>query len=237
MAGEKTIAIIQARMGSQRFPGKTMYKLAGKPSIEHLLDAVSQVFSRDNIFVATSTDPANDAIVSFTSNYGANIYRGDENNVAGRFLDIINTTRPDVFVRFNADSPLLDYHIIDNALQIIAASRVDIVSTAIGRPFPSGMNVEVLQSRVFQDCYGDFKDDGHFEHVTRYFYEKSANFKIESLPCPIENPRSYKFTFDTEEDAKRLEIFFKEIQLPHYQYTLEQKCKIYTKLFGSKRNC
>jgi spore coat polysaccharide biosynthesis protein SpsF len=230
MAGEKIIAIIQARMGSQRFPGKTMHNLAGKPSIEHLLDAVSQVFTRDNIFVATSVDPANDALESFINNYDVNIYRGDENNVAGRFLDIINATQSEVFVRFNADSPLLDYRIIHDALDLMATACADIVTTAFREPFPSGMNVEVLRSRVFQDAYADFKDEGHFEHVTRYFYENSADFEIASLPCPVENPRDYKFTFDTAEDAERLQSFFNLLQLPHYQYTLEQKCGIYKAL-------
>ncbi|MGV8056595.1 MAG: cytidylyltransferase domain-containing protein [Smithellaceae bacterium] len=237
MAGKKTIAIIQARMGSERFPGKTMYKLAGKPSIAHLLDAVSQVFTPDNIFVATSVEPANDLIESFVKKYGANIYRGDEYNVAGRFLEIIKAEQSDMFVRFNADSPLLDFRIIKKARQIMAASRADIVSTALSQSFPSGMNVEVLQSRVFQNAYNNFKDEEHFEHVTRYFYENSDNFKIGSLPCPVENPRSYKFTFDTEEDARKLEAFFHSLQLPHYKYSLEQKCEIYRKLFGSINNC
>lgn len=224
-------------MGSQRFPGKTMYNLSGKPSIAHLLDAVSCVFPRNNIFVATSIDPANNVIESYVKKSGVNIYRGDENNVAGRFLDIIDAERPDMFVRFNADSPLLDYRIIKDAFQIMETTRADIVSTVFGRAFPSGMNLEVLQSRVFQDTYADFKDKGHFEHVTRYFYENSANFKIESIPCPVKTPRNFKFTFDTAEDAKMLETFFNSLQLPHYQYTLEQKCKIYTKLFGSIKNC
>jgi spore coat polysaccharide biosynthesis protein SpsF len=224
-------------MGSQRFPGKTMYNLAGKPSIAHLLDSVLQVFTPDMIFVASSVDSANDVIESFVKKRGVNIYRGNENNVAERFLDIVKTERSHSFVRLNADSPLLDYRIISDVLQTMAVTGADIVSTAVRRSFPSGMNVEALQSSVFLNAYDAFTDEGHFEHVTRYFYENSAGFKIESPLCPIESPGSYKFTFDTEEDAKKLEFFFHSLQLPHYRYSLQQKCEIYRNLFGSTKNC
>lgn len=231
------IAIIQARMGSQRFPGKTMHRLGDKPCIGHHLDAVARVFSPERIFIATSLDPANDIIESFGKDQGVSVYRGSENNVAGRFLDIVRTAMPDVFVRFNADSPLLDYRIISSALEKMEATGADIVTTMQQHPYPSGMNVEVINRIIFTAAYPEFTEAAHFEHVTRYFYEMSGRFKIASLSCPVENARSYKFTFDTPEDAKRLEVFFNTLEQPHYMYDLEEKCLIYEKIFGSGEKC
>jgi spore coat polysaccharide biosynthesis protein SpsF len=195
------------------------------------------VFASDNVFIASSIDPANDVIENFVHKMGVHIYRGNENNVAGRFLAIIGKESPDYCVRLNADSPLLDHRIISNALDKMTSSNADIVSTAFGGAFPSGMNVEVFRSRVFQDAYHDFEKADHFEHVTKFFYENSTNYNIESIPCPVENPRSYKFTFDTPEDAKRLETFFNALQLPHYKYTLAEKCQTYRKLFKESDSC
>ena len=236
MSKNKIIAIIQARMGSHRFFGKIMHPLGGKPSIEHLLDSVMCVFPSENVFIASSTDPANDVIDSFVHTMGIHLYRGNENNVAGRFLAIIEEEAPDYCVRLNADSPLLDYRIINNVLEKMSTGGFDILTTAYGQSYPSGMNVEVFRSSVFQDAYPAFEKVEHFEHVTRYFYENSGNYKIDSIPCPVENPRDYKFTFDTPEDAKKLETFFKSLQLPQYMYTLEEKCQIYRKLFTNGDN-
>ena len=237
MTETKIIAIIQARMGSQRFPGKTMYRIGGKTCLEHHLDAVIRVFPRRHIFIASSTEPGNDIIETFAGQAKINIYRGSENNVARRFLDILQTEIPDMFVRLNADSPLLDYRIILAALEKMQSVDADIVSTAADHPFSSGMNVEVIRRDIFERTYPCFTRNEHFEHVTRYFYENRPSFLIESLPCPIENPRSYKFTFDTEQDARRLETFFDQLQRPHYEYSLKEKCEIYDRLFGSISHC
>lgn len=233
MAEENIIAIIQARMGSHRFFGKTMYELAGKPSIEHLLDSVTYILPCSSVFVATSIDPANDILETFVERYGVHIFRGNENNVAGRFLDIIEAKSPDYFIRLNADSPLLDYRIIMKALEMLTESNADIVTTVTKPSFPSGMNVEVIRSKTFQDAYQQFEDVAHFEHVTRFFYENQNSYIIEKLSCPVPDAANCKFSFDTPEDAERLELFFNALQAPHYTYSLEQKCEIFRSLFGS----
>ena len=235
---DKIIAIIQARMGSVRFPGKVMYPLAGKPAIEHLLDSVLQVFDPQRLYIATSIDPANDAIVALCKQKGVNVYRGDEDNVVSRFRDIVRAVKCDFFVRLNADSPLLDHRIIIRAADIATSSgeAADIVTTSSPRNFPSGMNVEIVRSQTFLNEYSCFSDAGHFEHVTLYFYQNPHKFVIKSVPANLERPQSYIFSFDTDEDKKRIEIIFESLSMPHYKYTLRQKCRIYDGLFGGK-NC
>jgi len=48
------VAIVQARMGSTRFPGKVLKHVTGKPMIELLLARLSQSDELDSIIVATS---------------------------------------------------------------------------------------------------------------------------------------------------------------------------------------
>lgn len=233
----RSIAVIQARMGSKRFPGKVMYPLSGRPAIGHLLDSVRQVYDRENLYVVTSLDPANDVLVAFCRKNGYHVYRGDEQNVASRFRDILEMRQAEFFIRLNADSPLLDSGIIMQAAEMALTGHADIVSTKGGKGVPSGMNVEVVRSEIFLKAYGDFTDAGHFEHVTAYFYENAQRFTAISVSPDIGDPHLYKFSFDTDDDRRRIERLFAALPLPHYTYTLREKCRVYADLFGGGTGC
>jgi spore coat polysaccharide biosynthesis protein SpsF len=224
-------------MGSQRFPGKTMYPLQGKPSIAHLLDAVLQVFAAQDVVVATSVNRENDELVAFCEQSGIEAYRGDEENVASRFRDILRQTEAGYFVRLNADSPLLDYRTITEVLGLLQETEAEIVSTAVRRTYPSGMNVEGLKSSVFLSEYPQFVLPGHFEHVTKYFYDNAERFDIRAVESGIERPERYKFSFDTQEDRDRMEQLFAALEQPHYEYTLQEKCALYDRLFPVEAAC
>lgn len=231
----KNIAIIQGRMGSERFPGKTMFQLAGKPSIAHLLDATRRVFANEDIIIATSVKTADDAIAEFCSVEGIECFRGDESNVAGRFFDVAKERNADYFVRLNADSPLLDFRVITKVLEsAYEYPYADVVSTSVFRTFPSGTNVEVVKSATFIREYSNFSKPEHFEHVTKYFYENVEKFKIISVKSEIEHPECYKFSFDTLEDGERIVKIFDLVQKPHSEYTLKEKCALYDDLFNKK---
>ncbi len=231
--------IIQARMGSERFPGKVMFRLSGRTAIGHLLDAVRQVYDPGNIYVVTSRDSANDPLVDFCSSGGYQVYRGDEKNVASRFREILEVRDTELFVRLNADSPLMDCGTIVEAMETALAASRDMVSTKGGKGVPSGMNVEVLRAESFLKAYGDFTDGGHFEHVTAYFYEHADLYTILSVSPDTggQDPARCKFSFDTDEDRLRIERVFASLTMPHYTYTLGQKCRIYEDLFGREAGC
>jgi spore coat polysaccharide biosynthesis protein SpsF (cytidylyltransferase family) len=229
---DASIAIIQARMGSARFPGKVMHSFAGKPSIEHLLDAVGQVYDPGNVVVATSRAPENGPLAAFCRQRGFPVVRGSETNVASRFWDILNMRKSDYFVRLNADSPLLDHRIIVEAMEIALAEGPDVVSTATERQFPSGMNVEVVKSETFLHAYDGFTESRHFEHVTTYFYEHRDIFSIRAVQSGISGPAQCKFSFDTEDDREKIAVLFGRFGAPHYTYTCSEKCRMYRELFG-----
>ena len=221
------IAIIQARMGSKRFPGKSMYPFNGKPSLQHLLESVMQVIAKENIYLASSINVENDAIEEFAVKNSFNVYRGDEENVASRFLHILQQKPCDYFVRLNGDSPLMDYRVIENALQH-KNGGADLISTVPGRKFPSGMNAEMIKSSTFLSSYELFSTNDHFEHVTKYFYENDKKLHIVTLQCPISNAQKFNFCFDTTEDRSKIEKIFAKLEKPHYEYTLQQKCSMLT---------
>lgn len=224
-------AIIQARAGSGRFPGKVLYPLAGKPALGQMIASVLQALDRRMIHIATSVNPENAAVADIAAENGVNIFRGDEYNVASRFKDILESVSCEWFMRLSGDSPLLDYRIILSAAELLE-DGVDIVTTTSPRNYPSGMNVEIMRKKTFLSAYPDFTEPGHFEHVTTYFYDHRDRFSIRSVPAVIPYPQRYKFSFDTEQDRLRIERIFEAMTRPHYCYTLEEKCRFYRDLCG-----
>ena len=222
---------MQARMGSSRFPGKSLFELQGKPALLHLLESLLQAFDRSIIQIATSTSVQDDKIAEFCQSHEFNCFRGDENNVASRFLALVLKFRPRYFVRLNGDSPLLDFRLVRKALSLAHRKKPDLLSTKLDVPYPSGMNVEVIKASIFSREYKSFSKPEDFEHVTPYFYRNPAKFKMLALKCPVADSQSYKFSFDSEDDYRRLKELLMVMRKPHYSYGFAKKCSLYKKLF------
>jgi len=222
------LTIIQARMGSKRFPGKVLRELAGQALMGHLLDAVLKISLKTEVVVASSCKSENSALEYYCNTSGIVIERGDEENVALRFLNILKKYKPDFFIRLNADSPLLDWRIIEKGRNILLRNGdADIISTVFEMTAPPGMNVEILRADTFMREYNLFSRPEHFEHVTKYFYEHAYRFRKYSLDTGFKNEGSYTFTVDTPEDFKRMEKIFSFMEKPHMEYSLEEKCAMY----------
>ena len=225
----KLLVIIQSRMGSSRFPGKSFYPLKGKPALQHHIDSLLQLFSKEEIVVATSTNNENDVIRLFCNEQGISCYSGEEQNVASRFLALCESRDFDYFVRINGDSPLIDYRIIEHGISELKNNGYDMVTT-MSSNFPSGMNMELVRRTTFCKAYPSFSDPGDFEHVTKYLKDHKEQFNVSFLRFSIPDGRDYKFSFDTEEDLARIEKLFDSLEKPHFQYTAEEKCALYDKL-------
>lgn len=224
--------VIQGRMGSERLPGKTLASIRGKPSLEHLIDALCTRFPKQSIIIASSQHEENEPISQLCARKGVACYRGDERNVASRFREIAVSHAPRWMVRLNADSPLLDPAIVAQALERARASEgVDLVTTVSDAPFPSGMNVEVIGTQSFLNSYTRFDKPEHFEHVTKYFYEHASGFTIDRMACPVPDARSYKFTIDTAEDLSRIRLLAERIaSTDEFPMGLVEKCAVYKEI-------
>ena len=217
-------------MGSQRFPGKSLYRFQDKPALQHLVESVQCAVNSSVIRIATSNDAQNRAIINYGHEHGIKIHIGDETNVASRFYDILTEEDCDYFVRLSGDSPLFDYRILKEGLQLLEGldTGPDLITTKSKNPFPSGMNLEIVKRSTFIEHYKRFDINKHTEHVTTYFYENENIFNIEYLECSIPYPDSCKFSFDTAEDGKSIEGMFEMMDQPHHHYTLKEKCFFYT---------
>lgn len=174
-------AVVQARMSSTRCPRKVLTPLAGKPLLGHLLDRLDTVPTLAAVVVATSGQADDDAIAAYCAARGTACHRGPLGDVARRLLDAAERFSLDAFVRVCGDSPVLDPGLVAAAVALFREHRPDFVTNCLPKRYPAGQSVEVVATAVLARAYAGFHQPGHFEHVTRIFYERAADFAIRTM--------------------------------------------------------
>ena len=217
----KTVAIIQARSGSSRLPGKVLKDLCGKTVLEHDLERTSQAKKIDEVMVATTENPKDDQVAALAKGLGVAVYRGSENDVLARYYGAATEAKADVILRITSDCPLIDALIIDEMLEDFIGHEYDISYNipleGEELTYPRGLDVEIFDFSTLESAYKNAVDQYEREHVTPYIYEhcsKKHYYKWDkSFP-------EYRWTLDTEEDF----AFISEI----YRYLYKGVHNFYT---------
>jgi len=172
------IAIIQARVSSKRLPGKVLKKLNNLTILERVINQVKGSFSKKNIIVATSLDKKDIAICKICRKNKIKYYRGDLNNVAKRYFEVLKKTKKDSFLRVCADSPFIDPVLINKCKKIFYKKNPDFLTNVLPRSFPKGQSIEIFNSDFYISNFYKIKKKKDTEHVTTYFYfnKKKYNF-------------------------------------------------------------
>ena len=218
-------AIVQARMSSQRLPDKVLTMVNGKPLLQYLLERLTYCSSIDQIIVATSEDKSDDPIAVFCHEYGALCYRGPLQNVAKRFYMALEKFNLDAFVRVCCDSPMLDHKLIDQGVKLFNG-KYDLVTNTLPRSYPVGQCVEVIRASTFKNVYEKMSRPDHFEHVTKYYYEHSDEFRIKNFSND-KDLSNYRLVVDTPEDLKRIEKIIGSMTRPHTEYSFDDFIELY----------
>lgn len=197
--------IIQARIGSERLPGKVLKKLPdGNEILDWVVKRCKLSKLAKNVVVATSQQPADDQIVDFCVKKDYLSFRGDEHNVLQRYVECLKKFKFDAVVRITADCPLVDPGIIDASIRKYLESACDYVhNSRSGKTFPRGLDVEVANSTALEQALNLSTRDYEREHVTIYFYENPKKFKIETIQAsPNYFAPEMRLTVDTSEDLE-----------------------------------
>jgi len=165
-----TVAIVQARMGSTRLPGKVMADIAGHPAIWWTLTRARRATGIDALWVACSEAPADDALAAFASGLGLPVHRGDEHDVLGRFAAVAQKTNAAAIVRLTGDCPLADPDVIGRAIAKFAAGGADYVSNHLVRSYPDGLDVEVFSRKALDRADAEASLPFLRQHVTPYIH-------------------------------------------------------------------
>lgn len=212
------IAIIQARTGSTRLPGKTMYPLNGNPVLKHIITRASSVENISEVVVATSNKSQDDVITQYGPKFGAAVVRGDESNVLNRFAKAVEQYNPDVVVRLTGDNPLVSTQFIKSSIERLEADGADYISGDLDRTFPLGITCETFTSESFDRVKSASNAPRHREHVTPYYREQPDKFSLVNLSAEelftelwLQNRTDLRLTLDEPADYQILETVYREV--------------------------
>jgi spore coat polysaccharide biosynthesis protein SpsF len=185
MAKLRVVASIEARMGSSRLPGKVLMDINGKPALRRLVDRLGMCRSLDGIVVATSISAGDDVLARWCAENGVACYRGSEDDVLKRVVEAQKFMGADLVVEITGDCPLTDPEIVDLGVGTFLAHDVDIVSNC-GRAltWPMGQYVQVFPLALLDEVDRTINDPAVHEHVSLYFYEHPARYRLLDLIAP-----------------------------------------------------
>ncbi len=198
-------------MGSSRLPGKVLARIGTRTAIGHLLVRLARCQSLDEVVIATSTSPADDALADALRPdviAGAlRVCRGSEDDVLARFADAARTAEADVVVRLTGDCPLIDPVEVDRVVQAFLRRRdagepLDFLRNQRGatRRIPHGLDVEVMTNAALQQAHTRARAPGQREHVTPWLYADDTPLHIDHTDPPGEDRSHLRLTVDTPED-------------------------------------
>lgn len=179
-------ATIQARMGSSRLPGKVLKQILGKPLLQIQIERLQQCRLIDRIIVATSTAPADDAIVELTEHIGVPVFRGSEDDVLGRVLGALQHYHVDIHAEFQGDNPIPDPLLVDSILGFYLKNteQYDYVSNGLRTTYPPGFEVSVYPSRILERAEQLCTDTSLREHVGIHVYQRPEEFRVHNVEAP-----------------------------------------------------
>ncbi len=212
-------ALVPVRIDSRRLPRKALIEVQGKPLLQYVVERVRAAEGLDEVVLATTDREVDDPLEAVAARLGVGIHRGDLQDVAGRLLEGARAFALDAFARVNGDSPLLDFSLLSRAVSEFRGSDYDIVTNVLRRTYPPGMSVEVLATEVFAAGHEEMSEAGHFEHVTRFFYERPERFEILNIESGHEGWSAVHAAVDDEEDLERFRRVMARIDGRHLDYT------------------
>jgi len=187
------LAILPARYGSTRFPGKPLTPIAGKPMIQHVWERTREASRVDEVVVATDDERIKQACEAF----GAQVEMTREDHPTGtdRLAEVAERHAHDVIVNVQGDEPLIEGFVIDAAVEALAGDETAAMSTIVHRAETAAYD-DPNRVKVVLDAAGFAlyfsrapipfrrKDTGiaPLQHVGLYVYRRDFLLEIVKLP-------------------------------------------------------
>jgi spore coat polysaccharide biosynthesis protein SpsF len=206
----KTLAIVQARMGSTRLPGKVLLELAGRSVLARVVRRASRAKQVNQLIVASTTEPLDDRVAEECHALGVPCFRGHATDVLDRFHRAALAYEADIVVRLTADCPLIDPEVIDRTVAEFFAGSFDYASNSLVRTYPRGLDTEVLTRTVLETAWQEARLPYERTHVTPFFYQHPERFRLLSVECE-QNCGHLRWTLDTPEDLTLLQTIYSRL--------------------------
>ena len=210
----RVVAVVQARMGSQRFPGKMLSQLGEHTLLDWVLQRVLRSTQVDQVVLATSTNSEDDKLVSAALRLEVNSIRGSEADVLSRFLLAADKSQADLVVRVCADNPFIAPEELDRLIVDHRAKNVDYSCNhqqKLSNKYADGFGAEILSHDLLKKLANQTTQQAHREHVTSYIWDNQKEFKINAVTAPAELAfPEVKLDIDTPAELTMLNEFVRQ---------------------------
>ena len=202
----KYAAIVQARIGSSRLPGKILADICGKPVLQWILERVQKSKNVDEVFVATSIMPDNLPVVKLCAELGIRVFVGSEDDVLDRYYQIAKLVRPEYVVRVTADCPCYDWTVLDRAIDELRPCT-DYFS-GLGETLPDGLDIEIIRFGALEAAWYEAELLSEREHVTSFIRNNFERFVHQNFVCPYGDLGHMRLTLDEEADLALIKCIY-----------------------------
>jgi spore coat polysaccharide biosynthesis protein SpsF len=216
-----TIAMVQARMGSARLPGKVLEPLAGRPALARIVERLRTAPGVDEVVVLTSEKPRDEAIVALCRREGVSCVRGSEHDVLDRFYKASRELRADQIVRVTADCPLVDPEVVGRLLalatdqpreEVYAAVATGAIGRQAGyRRYPDGLDAETFTAAMLDSAWREAEDPYEREHVTPFIWRRPERFRVAVLEAE-KDMGDERWTIDYPADLELVRVLYERLQ-------------------------
>jgi len=204
----KITAIIQARMGSTRLPGKVLMDLGRQTVLSRVVRRLARASRIDELVVATTGSARDEPIVEACKGLGVLCFRGSEEDVLDRYFLAAEKSEAGAVVRVTSDCPLIDPELVDAVIESFLEQHADFACNVMPRTYPRGLDTEVFTSEALRKAW-EVSDQPHQrEHVTPLFYERADIFRLATVQGEPDYSR-YRWTLDTPEDLKLIRAIYR----------------------------
>jgi len=206
------MCVVQARISSTRLPGKILKSVLGKPLLTFLVERLRQIQGIEGIIIATTKNPADNAIAEYCDHEGLHCVRASEEDVLSRYVAACEAFDLEVAIRITSDCPLLDPDLVSSGLALFAQKyeSLDYLSNTLVRTFPRGMDFEIIRTDSLKKAYFEAKTAVEKEHVTPYIYNHPEKFRLANL-LQKQDQSHFRLTVDTPEDFELIRLLLEEI--------------------------
>jgi len=193
--------ILQARLGSKRFPGKTCKNINGQPMIWHVINRLKQVKQVSQIILATTKEKQDKILLDIASNEKIKRFSGSSDNVLERYYQCAKKFSIDPIIRITGDCPLIESQLIDEMAIFFHKNNYDYVSNTLEPTFPDGLDVEIISFKTLKILNEKSKLKSEREHVTSYIKKHKSEFRIFNFKNN-EDLSNFRWTVDEKEDLE-----------------------------------
>lgn len=228
MDNRYNLAILQARMSSQRLPGKVLMKVNGKPMIFWQIQRILKSKEINKLVVATSDDRTDDLLVSYLESINCDFVRGSLDDVLARYIKVENNYNPDSIIRLTGDCPLVMPKLIDSMLKQFYEANVQYLSNTLQLTYPDGLDIEIIKAGTLNKLTAMNPSSNEREHVTLGIINRLDQFSTFSVEN-VSNLSSYRWTVDTEEDLAFIRKVFKAFSSRETDFNFEDLVNYFNK--------